>query len=137
MGTVTFDAARRSTPPRKRNATASRQGQLWRFLRVRITLLSDVGRIDTTQPKVRAASCGLRDALQPSVLWATSIRGVYIFGSVASVGLAFFCDVIYCDVANAYGFRPTPRPTNLASKVGFWPLPGLSSFRNPHPASAR
>jgi hypothetical protein len=31
---ATFDAARRSTPPRKRNATASRRGRPWRLLRV-------------------------------------------------------------------------------------------------------
>jgi len=35
--------ARRSTPPRKRNATASRRGHLWRILRVGITLLRSVG----------------------------------------------------------------------------------------------
>jgi hypothetical protein len=35
--------ARRSTPPRKRNATASRRGHLWRLLRVGITLLRSVG----------------------------------------------------------------------------------------------
>lgn len=33
-GTAPFDTARRSTPPRKRNATASRRGKPWRLLRM-------------------------------------------------------------------------------------------------------
>ena len=86
-GTATFDAARRSTPPRKRNATASRQGRLWRLLRVRITLLRSEGwshRHHAAQGTVpQPVACEVRSS--PRCFGANSISGVYIFKLVASV----------------------------------------------------
>jgi hypothetical protein len=73
LGTVTFDAARRSTPPRKHHATASRQGHLSGGLRVWALprfVVKD-GRIDTTQPKASLDNWHVKAGNQGDLAMAT------------------------------------------------------------------
>ena len=77
------------------------------------------GRIDTTQPKVLCATCSLRGALQPSVLWATSISDVYIFELVASLmsGFGTKRQLLRCNDMSGVGC--TPEVTGTRPKCRF------------------